>query len=288
MIEQAHRLRWDKDERSFDMRALWQLAIWGAAATVGLAAVVLAANTNFGSQRLMTAMAPASSQPGAAELAARSAETDNETRRLSEAVRVLDADRERLLTRLVSLERSLDDITGSIRRQAASAPANPTPRELGISAAEPAASAATTTGSPPAPADGRVATRPAGDEAPEAKNPKHEIGVDVGGAANFDGLRLLWNSTSAAHTAQFEDLHPLVAVRENRKTRAVELRLLVGPFADSEAAAAVCGALAGIRRFCQPVAFEGQPFSLAEPEGRPAPPPARRLPAPPKTVRQNP
>jgi hypothetical protein len=288
MVEQAHRSRWDKDERSFDMRALWQLAIWGVAATMGLAAVVLAANTNVGSQRLMTAVAPASTQPSAAELATRSAETENETRRLSEVVRVLDADRERLLTRLASLERSLDDITGSIRRQAASAPANPTPREPGISAAVPAASAAAATSSPPAPADGRVAALPAGDEAPEAKNAKPGIGVDVGGAANFDGLRLLWHSTNADHTAQFEDLHPLVAVRENRKTRAVELRLLVGPFADAEAAAAVCAALAGIRRFCQPVAFEGQPFSLAEPEGRPVTTPARRIPAPPKAVRQNP
>ena len=59
MVEQAHGLERDKDDRSFDMRALWRLAIWGAAATAGLAAVVLAANTNVGSQRLMTAMAPA-------------------------------------------------------------------------------------------------------------------------------------------------------------------------------------------------------------------------------------
>jgi phage shock protein A len=286
MIEQPHRQRWDKEERSFDMRELWRLAIWGAAATVGLAAVVLAANTNAGSQRLVTAVAPASSQLGAAELAARSAETENQTRRLSEAVRALDADRERLLTRVASLERSLEDITGSIRRQAASPPANPTPREPVASVAEPAAAAAATGGAPVS-GDARTAALPANDDA-EAKNAKPEIGVDVGGAANFEGLRLLWNSTSAAHTAQFEHLHPLVAVRENRRTRAAELRLLVGPFADSEAAAAVCAALASIRRSCQPAPFEGQPFSLAEPEVRPATPPARRLPAAPKTVRQNP
>jgi hypothetical protein len=315
MVEQARRLRRNKDERSFDMRALWRLAIWGAAATASLAMVALAASTNEGSQRLITAMAPVASQPSTAELAARSAETENEMRRLSEAVRVLDANRERLLTRITSLERSLDDITGAIRRQAASAPTNPAPREPDLPAIEsaqattavspptpaaaaqpaapvspptPAAAAQPSAVSPPAPAADRIAAVSAVAEAVEAKSANPEMAVDVGGAVNFDGLRLLWHSTKGAHVALFEDLHPLVAVRENRRTRAVELRLLVGPFADFEAAAAVCAALAGVRRYCQPATFEGQLFSLAEPEGRPVAPPVRRPAPAPKAARPNP
>jgi hypothetical protein len=281
MPEQARARGWDKDERSFDMRALWRSAVWGAAATAGLAAVVLAANSNVGSQRLMTAVTPASSQPSAAELAARSAETASETRRLSEAVQALDADRARLLTRITSLERNLEDITGSIKRQATSAPAPagpPAPESAPPSAAV----------SAPVAAADRVAAVSAGGDEAEAKHAKPEIALDVGGAVNFDGLRLLWNSTKGTHVGLFEDLKPLVAVRENRKTRATELRLLVGPFADSETATAVCAALAGLRRFCQLTAFEGQQFSLAEPEGRPIAAPARRLPAPPKPARPNP
>lgn len=275
MPEQARARGWDKDERSFDMRALWRSAVWGAAATAGLAAVVLAANSNVGSQRLTTAVTPASSQPSAAELAARSAETASEMRRLSEAVQALDTDRARLLTRITSLERNLEDITGSIKRQATSAPA---PESAPPSAAV----------SPPVAAADSIAAVSAGDDEAEAKHAKPEIALDVGGAVNFDGLRVLWNSTKGTHVGLFEDVKPLVAVRENRKTHATELRLLVGPFADSETATAVCAALAGLRRFCQLTAFEGQQFSLAEPEGRPLAAPARRLPAPPKPARPNP
>jgi len=110
------------------------------------------------------------------------------------------------------------------------------------------------------------------------------FGVDVGGAVNFDGLRVLWNSTRSANAALLEGLHPVVAVRES-KSRGVDLRLIVGPLASTEAATRTCAALVAARRFCQMTTFEGQPFALemSEPERRATPPPP-----PPRTSSKSP
>ena len=76
--------------------------------------------------------------------------------------------------------------------------------------------------------------------------PKPELGVDVGGAVTFDGLRALWVSTKGNNAALFEGLHPIVAVRENSRTKATELRLIVGPIANVEAATRLCADPFGI------------------------------------------
>jgi hypothetical protein len=101
---------------------------------------------------------------------------------------------------------------------------------------------------------------------------------------NFDGLRVLWTSTRGSNAALFEGLHPVVTARENTRTKAVELRLVAGPLANAEAAARICATLTAARRYCQPVAFEGQRLANADaaPERKPAaapktaPPPAAR------------
>ncbi len=98
-----------------------------------------------------------------------------------------------------------------------------------------------------------------------------EIAVDVGGATNFEGLRALWNSTRGTNIALLEGLYPVVAVRENNRTSSPELRLLVGPLPNVEAAARLCAGFTSARRYCQPVAFEGQRLADAEPvERKPA------------------
>ena len=63
---------------------------------------------------------------------------------------------------------------------------------------------------------------------PEDEQAKGEFAVDVGGAVNFDGLRVLWNSSRNANSVLFEGLQPLVAVRES-KSRGVDLRLIFLP-----------------------------------------------------------
>ena len=73
----------------------------------------------------------------------------------------------------------------------------------------------------------------------EPADPQPALGADLGGAANFDGLRGLWNSTRKTHAVLIEGLHPVVVVRENTRTRAAELRLIVGPMPDLEIGRAI-------------------------------------------------
>ena len=106
-------------------------------------------------------------------------------------------------------------------------------------------------------------------------------GVDVGGATNFDELRMLWNSVTGAHASLFENLHPVVSARENTKSRAADLRLIVGPLADTDAAGRICNALNAAKRYCRPATFEGQPLALVAPEPprRPRAPERKAAPA---------
>jgi hypothetical protein len=292
----------EQPERAFDMRSLWRLATWGTAATVALVVAVAGSYLDTGSRR--PASAAAGNAPSA-QPASRSQEAEAETRRLAEAVRVLTADRDRLVARIGTLERNLEDMTGSIRRQgsekapetappspAAASPAPaPAATEANVAAvAAPSEPQAASPASQPAagqPPSERVAHAPpaAADSTPEP--PRVEFGVDVGGAVSFDGLRVLWASTKGSHAALFEGLHPIVAVRENGRTKSTELRLIAGPLANVEAATTLCATLTASRRYCQPVGFEGQRLADADaiPERKPAaaPKPApKQAPAAPK------
>jgi hypothetical protein len=102
------------------------------------------------------------------------------------------------------------------------------------------------------------------------------LGVDVGGATNYEGLRTLWHSTKNSDPASLEELFPVVAIRENSKTHGVDLRLVVGPVADAEAATRLCTTLSAAHHYCQPVAFEGQRLALNDPV------PTKTLPTAPK------
>jgi hypothetical protein len=101
------------------------------------------------------------------------------------------------------------------------------------------------------------------------------VGADIGGAAHFDALRTLWTSLRRTNAALVEGLHPVVIARENPRFRTAELRLIVGPLHDSEAAAEFCAALAAAKRYCQLATFEGTQLSLVAPE-----PPRRSVVAP--------
>jgi hypothetical protein len=259
-------------ERAFDMKGLLRLASWGVAATIALVVAVVTATSNSGSQRLMAAMSPQPSNQAKAiadvAQAARIKETQSETRRLSEAVRALNSDRERLLARLATLERNVEDVTGSVRRQSIAAvpPAAPAaPAEAPATAREPPATV------PANPASGESGQQAA---APEAEAEEHAHGIDVGGAVNFEGLRVLWNSTRTTHAALVEGMRPLLATRENPKTRNTEFRLVIGPVPNAGAAASVCATLTAAKRYCQPAPFEGQQLSFAAPPAAPKRPPA--------------
>jgi hypothetical protein len=303
-------------ERTFDMRSLRRLAIWGGAATIALAIAVVSAYSQGGSRQAMAASASAgNAQKGDARTAlpdARAPAMETERQRLADAVRVLVADREQLMARIGTLERSLEDITGATKRQ--DTPRDP--RQDSTAAAQPASSSGSsaappangplppkdsTAGSQPQPsAPERLANAPAvvTEEAAVTDAPKGEFGIDVGGAANFEGLRVLWASTKANNGALFEGVHPAVAVRENSRAKTPELRLIVGPLADVEAAARLCARVSAGRRYCQPVAFEGQrladadmapeqkPAAVPKPPSKPASKPASKAPPPPSQLQR--
>jgi hypothetical protein len=248
-----------------------------------------------------------------ARLDARAPEIEAETQRLADVVRVLTADRDQLVARVGTLERNLEDITGAIKRQDARQEPRqelrPDPRQEMRQEArqDPTAGAV----APPAPPSGPPATatpvRPQ-PSAPErianateetsqvSEATNGEFGIDIGGAANFEGLRTLWAATKANNGAQLDGLHPTVAVRENSRAKNAELRLIVGPLADVEAAVRLCAALSGPRRYCQPVAFEGQrladadtapehkPAAASKPAPKPLPKPAAKPPLKPSAI----
>jgi hypothetical protein len=119
----------------------------------------------------------------------------------------------------------------------------------------------------------RVANLPEASEPDPGKTRIVDFGLDIGGSTTFDGLRALWNSVRNNTADLFDDLHPMVAVREN-KSRGVDLRLVVGPIASSEAATQMCATLLAARRFCQMTIFEGQPLPQASGVTEPRTPPA--------------
>ena len=273
------------------MQRLLRLAGWGVAATAALLLVVIAANSGSGRERLSAAFAgingtraaeAAKAEAAQAAQLARLAANEADTRRLIEIVRSLAGDRERLLTRLSAIERSLEDVTGSIQKQAAAPPPaapappaaapEPPPKTAAVPPQTVAPTEPTAVPSPPEPPTRVANIPPAAGNIPdlEAIQGRPAAGVDVGGAKDFDGLRTLWNALTTSHYGLFEGLHPIVAVRENSKSRTAELRLVAGPLTDVDIASRICTTLAAAKRYCRLTPFEGQPLALTEPARRPA------------------
>jgi hypothetical protein len=89
-------------------RQLTRVGVWIALATVAVLTVVLTARTETGIRRVAALIAPADPvRMAKAPVPNRQSDQEAEQRRLSEAVRALAADRDRLLARLNALERNL-------------------------------------------------------------------------------------------------------------------------------------------------------------------------------------
>jgi hypothetical protein len=304
--------------KSVNMRGLLRLATWGCAAAAALMLAVMTAT--MGSKGVTVAsptpgdlLRPLPQVPTATvQLAPRATEAESATRQLSEAISGLVADRDRLVTRIAKIERNLEEVTGSIKQQqqaaaspsapaanpvappavtpapVASPPAAKSQPEVAPAPAATAAPAGAIAPAPSAPSFARVASVPEAPEVEPAKSRIVDFAVDIGGATNFEGLRALWSSVRGATADLFDDLHPMVAARES-KSRGVDLRLVVGPIASTEAATRMCATLLAARRYCQMTIFEGQPLpqTAPEPERRPAPagPTRTTSPGQPKSVR---
>ena len=122
------------DDHEFGAGSLIRMASWGIGASAALFLAVLATFSESARPRVAVALAtltgkadPAVAKPVQPAPPAQvvvsvpqpPAQPHPEVRRLHEQVRLLAADRDRLVQRVSVLERNLEDVTGSIRRQEA-------------------------------------------------------------------------------------------------------------------------------------------------------------------------
>ena len=243
--------------RTFAMRDLWRIAVWGLSATAALTLVAYAGTTEPGRDRLHVAVAeiheiliPSGAKP-LRPLDAR------EGRRLAETVRVLAADRERLLDRVATLEQGLDGITGSIARVEK---AVKTPVETIPAAADPAPMPSpepevTPSVTPWANVPLQVPMPP---QPPVSSVSKPEFGLDLGSASTVEALRTAWTAALRRHGTLLEGLHAVVQMRERTRPGAVELRLIAGPIPNAATAARLCAAMTAAGALCAPALFDGQ------------------------------
>jgi hypothetical protein len=256
---------------------LIRFGVWTGLATVAVITAIISARTETGVRRIAGLL---SSDPPVAtrsakdtQFASRNFDQEAEQRRLSEAIRLLSADRDRLLARVNTLERSLDDVTGSISASAprqvpaqaaaqpASAPpaANPPPvASAPATVPAPAPVPQATTPPPARVASGHLAT--GSPQAAESVATKTEFGVDLGGNSSVEGLRTQWGALKSGQPGLLEGLRPLVTIRE--KNGGIELRLVAGPLANASIAARLCAALSAAGQACQPTVFDGQKLAL--------------------------
>lgn len=230
---------------TFTTKSLWHLAAWGLAASIALALAAAASYSNAGSRRLTVALGGSEGvlKEATSPPSSRSQDPAIEIGPLIESVRSLAAERERLTARIENIERQLNDLTGSIKAPTGASP----PESMQPAGARPA----------------REALPGAADTTSSAEA-KAEFGADIGAASNFEGLRQLWTSSKARNPTLFDGLHGVVSLRENIKARTAELRLIVGPLADADAANRLCAMLTTANRYCEPAAFEGQRLADAE------------------------
>ena len=280
-------------------RSAWRVFGWGSAATIALAAVAFTGQTEAGSKRLQLALAMVS-EPVRVVAQIPPTSTEAETQRLATQLRDLAADRERLTARIAMLERNLADMTGSIKQQseqlAAARAANTPPPVPSAPATTPAVVAAAP---PPAPARPaltplalpavtrtplaapenpppaaetkteavplppvRVAAAPASEPAAEPPPPaKLEYGIDLGGAASIEVLRIHWAAMKANYGPLLAGLHPLASQYPKHPT-GVTYRVVAGPLPTAAEAAKLCARFPVTRTGCHPAKFSG--VQLAE------------------------
>ncbi|WP_322517006.1 SPOR domain-containing protein [Rhodopseudomonas palustris] len=111
--------RFVADEEDLDTRAKWKLASWAAGSLGALVIAILATQTATERKRDQVAAADLVRQSQQIQRLAK--ESQSEASRLAAAIDTLNSDRDRLYSRLGSLEQGLESVTGSIARVQASA-----------------------------------------------------------------------------------------------------------------------------------------------------------------------
>jgi len=253
---------------------LWRLLGWGGLASLALVALVLTGQTEAGGRRLRSAFDDNAGATGALAAAPRTADGGAEAQRLAAQVRELTADRDLLTARVVTLERHIEDMTGSIKAPQDMTLAPPGRARLpaliapGADRAElpwfmsmrtpqvaeppfpPQRTEAEAAQLPPV----RVAT--AREPPPQPSPGKGEFAIDLGGAASVEALRALWAGLKTSHGPALAGLQPLVA-QHPKQPSGMTYRLVAGPLANAEDAARLCSRLPATRTGCHPTRFSG-------------------------------
>ena len=138
------------EENDLDRRSLWRIGSWGAGAVAAVTLAVMANQTSLGWRREQVAAADLARQAQQIQSVAR--ESQVETRRLASAIDTLNGDRDRLYSRVTTIEQGLDSVTGAIGRQSSAGPALPMPAAVARTAVTPPATGPSATApSPTAP-----------------------------------------------------------------------------------------------------------------------------------------
>ena len=254
-----------------DFSTLLWLCGWGVATAVALSALALTSQTQTATDRLRSIFA-VSEPSGVAQMPPRVAQLELETQMLTEQVRALNADRDRLAGRIALLQSSVDDMTGAIKRQAAAtaavvaaraaAPTSQTQPSIAppVAGATPVAAApeaktdpVITSSVPLPPARAAAAQAAAG---PEPAASMSEFGLDLGAASTLDGVQQRWTTVKANFGPLLSNLHPLAA--PERRQGKTGYRLVVGPLPNSPAATGLCAHFNAAHTPCRAVKFEGE------------------------------
>ena len=154
------------EEEHLDRRAMLRLGTWGAASVGAVIVAVLANQSQLGLRREQVAAVDLARQSQQIQSIAK--ESQNETRRLASAIDTLNSDRDRLYSRVSTLEQGLDSVTGSIARQSAAAASPPASTAAAPAATAPASVAAAVSPASAAPTPSAPAAAPT---TPAAQNP---------------------------------------------------------------------------------------------------------------------
>ena len=247
----------------------WRLCRWGAGAVAAVSLALLIGYSDAGMRRIALAFSNGHGSPWAQPVQP----LDNgETARLTEQLRLMISEQNRLFARLETLERNLNDLTGSIAQSAkpALAPENVaappaefvTPPQTIPSNVTPLSTPLPDPASPARQAPVVAALAQDVTPAETSATAKVEFGVDLGSAPTVEALRTLWVAAKGKHAALLEGMRPIVTIRENARPGSVELRLVAGPIPSAAAAARMCVAIATTGSVCQPAVFDGQRLAM--------------------------
>ena len=101
-----------------ELSSLLWLCGWGCGTAIALAALAITSQTETASERLRQIFA-ANESSGIARMPSRITQLESETQILAAQIRTLSTERDRLAGRIALLESTIDDMTGTIKKQAA-------------------------------------------------------------------------------------------------------------------------------------------------------------------------